>query len=260
MEYATEGIVLARYDWSESSQILHALTPDRGRVSLLARGIKKPNPSLKGPADLFHRARLVFRLRPDAELALLSRYEPVTGHPGLRESLERLYAAFYLTELVHRMQRELDPAPDAYRILARALFSLEEAGPGAAVGIAAAAELGLLDAAGFGLRTGEGEGPDLVFHAGSGGWVSRDEAPRDGAAREVAPGTRAVVRALAAAGPGGAARIRLSAGQREEILGLLARLHREVLDRPLASEPFLRDVRHGRGWPRRPGPAAARRG
>jgi DNA repair protein RecO len=262
MEREDEAIVLQRFDWSESSQVLHVLTAQRGRAALLARGIKKPNGSLKGPADLFHRARIVYRDRKGAELGLLTRYEPITGHPGLRESLERLFAAFFLVELALRLHRDGDPAPLAYRLLARALFALEDQDEPAISATTIAAELGILDAAGFapGLGPEAGAPGEWLFHAASGGFVRGDQLAPGHDALAVEPGTRLLMKALAAAGPRGAGRIRVGGAQRRVIRALLGRFHRQILDRPLHAEPFLLDPRHGRRWMPRPRASGLARG
>lgn len=261
MEREDEAIVLQRFDWSESSQILHVITAQRGRAALLARGIKKPQAALKGPADVFHRARIRYRDRASSDLGLLTHYEPLTGHPELRTRLDRLFAAFYLVELVLRTHRDGDPAPLAYRLLARALFSLETEDEPGVTAILFAAELGILDAAGFGPGLGpkpgaaDGQGP-WVFHAASGGFLPAERlGPGAQDVVGVEPGTRALMQALAEAGPRHAARIRVSRGQRQAILALLGRLHREILDRPLHAEPFVLDPRFGRRRVPRPRPS-----
>lgn len=262
MNREDEAIVLQRFDWSESSQVLHVLTANRGRAALLARGIKKPNASLKGPADSFHRARVRYRERAGAEMGLLTHYEPITGHPGLRENLPRLFAAFYLAELVLRTHRDADPAPLAYRLLARALFAMEDQEEPGITSTVIAAELGILDAAGFGPILGDaaegaresgGAAGEWFFHAAGGGFVRRGAlGPRAHDAVAVEPGTRALMQALRDAGPRHAARLRVTRGQRQVILALLGRMHREILDRPLFAEPFLLDPRHGRRHAARP--------
>jgi recombinational DNA repair protein (RecF pathway) len=59
----TEAIVLRRFDFSENSQVGHLFTRQLGRVSVLARGIKRPGPDLRGPLDLFSRAETRLRQR-----------------------------------------------------------------------------------------------------------------------------------------------------------------------------------------------------
>ncbi|MCA9323017.1 MAG: recombination protein O N-terminal domain-containing protein, partial [Planctomycetes bacterium] len=39
-ELRGEALVLRRFDYGETSQVGHLLTPDQGRVAVLAKGIK----------------------------------------------------------------------------------------------------------------------------------------------------------------------------------------------------------------------------
>ena len=148
-EVETEAIVLRRFDYSESSQVAHLFTLHDGRVSGLAKGIKRPNAALKGPLDLFFRARVSYRRRRGTSLHLITRYEPITAHRRLRTRLERLYAAFYVTELAYDGTREDDPNPELFAGLAASLEALSAASSAAVPAVVAATELGYLASTGL---------------------------------------------------------------------------------------------------------------
>ena len=252
MEVETEALVLRRFDFGETSQIGHFLTPDAGRLSVIAKGIKKPNPSLKGPMDLFQLAKVKLRRRRGSDLALLTRYEPLTGFAGLRRRLERMYAAFYLVELARQLITEESSAPLAFQLVARALGALESAEEKRVAAVLLAAEVGLLEDAGFGLslaccascgRPFESERPRLWPAAG--GRVCADcPAPR-GRSIEMSRGSLALLKALSGTEPRTASRLRISQDQARELRRLLHEVWIEIRERPLASEPFVRDRRHG---------------
>ena len=48
----TDALVLRRFDYSETSQIARLYTRSEGRLSVIAKGIKRPNRDLRGPLDL----------------------------------------------------------------------------------------------------------------------------------------------------------------------------------------------------------------
>ena len=250
MDFETEAIVLKRFDFGDTSQVAHLLTAREGRVSVLAKGVKKPNPTLKGPIDLFHFARVKYRRRRGAELALLTRYEPITGFPDLRRSLERLYSAFYLTELFHVVSPEGDADPAVFALLGRALEALEEADIRSVPAVTVATELGFLERAGFappfdrcalcGARLRAGP---TAFYESAGGFIC-EACPRPvGEAQGLSAGTRALLTALGRAGPRHAVRYQVAAGQLRELRAIMKRLVGAVLERPLRSEPFLREIR-----------------
>ena len=79
----TEALVLRRFDYSETSQIARLYTRSDGRLSVIAKGIKRPNRDLQGPLDLLCLADVAFAGGPETELLVLRRYHVVTGFPGL---------------------------------------------------------------------------------------------------------------------------------------------------------------------------------
>lgn len=49
----TQAIILRRTNYGEADRILNMLTPDHGRVSAIAKGVRKPNSKLAGGLELF---------------------------------------------------------------------------------------------------------------------------------------------------------------------------------------------------------------
>lgn len=110
----TEAIVIRQADFSESSRVVTLFTRDFGKVSAVAKGAKR----LKGPfdaaLDLLAASRIVFIRKSSGgldiltEAQLISRFRP-DGH-----DLFRLYAGYYLAELLNGLAEEYDPHPTLY--------------------------------------------------------------------------------------------------------------------------------------------------
>lgn len=251
-EIETQAIVLRRFEYGETSQIAHLITPVDGRISCLAKGIRKPNPNLKGPFDLFQLATCRYRRRSASELALMVRFEPLTGFVALRESLDRIYGAFYLSELVWETTRDGARDPEGFTLLARALDALCAASPAATPSIVAATELSVLERTGFlpslraCARCGVDPAPADASFLPQGGGLACPRCTRIGErTAPLRPGTRALLQALLGAEPSGADRVRMSDGQVREVRTVLRAILEAVLERPLRSEPFVSDPRHG---------------
>ncbi len=251
-EVTTTALLLRRYDFGETSQIGHLLGAAEGRVSVLAKGIKKPNPRLKGPFDLFQWARVRYRRRAGSDLALLTFYEPLTGFRGLRSRLDRFYAAAYLCELVYELAPERHSQPDLLRAALAGLKALAGVPRGRSSSVLVASELQILEATGF--------RPDLDRCVGCGrplraestrfsprlGGFLGEECPTQGSSLQFcSAGSRAALAALWRAGPASAASLRLDRRQESELRSLFREHGREILERPLRSEPFVTDVRYG---------------
>lgn len=100
-------------DYRESSQIVTLLTREYGKISVLARGIKP----LKRKATLQPMELLSFyevRLRPGKELHYLAENQLVGFFPSFRRDLARLYAGYYVLELVKAILQEGDPSEEIF--------------------------------------------------------------------------------------------------------------------------------------------------
>ena len=117
--------MLSRFELGEADRVLTVLTPDYGKLRIIAKGVRRPTSRLGGS------------LEPFAELRIaLSRgrtFEHVTqvsvGHAWLRmrDSLESAATAWYLAELAERTSLEGGVAAPLYTLLRRA-YELLDAG------------------------------------------------------------------------------------------------------------------------------------
>ena len=149
MSIQTEALVLRRFDFGETSQTGRLYTRELGRISVLAKGIKRPGPALRGPLDLFALAAVEIRLRRRSDLHLLARYRVRTGFRGTRQSLARLGSAFYVTEILREGTRDQDPDPRLFDLACATLAALELASAAQVQALMAHFELRYLDLAGF---------------------------------------------------------------------------------------------------------------
>ncbi len=107
----TPALVLRKFEFGETSQVLHLLTRARGRVHVLAKGSLKPKSAFLGPLDLLELGEARIYPRRDG-LSILGGFERETAFPGIRRSLERLEAAFGALEILAGASRE-DHADEA---------------------------------------------------------------------------------------------------------------------------------------------------
>ncbi len=251
-EHQSIGLLLRRFDFGETSQIGHLLTPTEGRISVLAKGIKKPNAYLKGPFDLFQMAKITYRRRRGSDLGLLQKYEPLTGFPQLRQRLPSLLSAFYLTELVYEGVKEEDANTGAWELIIRALVALDQHDGLASRAIVLATEVGFLEAFGFGLgidhclRCGRrASSPVVAIYPLEGGYICADCPRSQGPAIKLSQGDCRLLSSLGRAGPKHAPRLRLSTAQHHVLRGLMRAVFQAVFEKQIRSEPFVLNPRFG---------------
>jgi DNA repair protein RecO (recombination protein O) len=123
--YATDAMVLSRFELGEADRVLTLITPEFGKLKVIAKGIRRPTSRLGGSLEPFAELHL--------DLARGRTFDVVTGVSvgraflRLRDSLESAATAWYLGELADRSPEERHAAEPVYLLLRHA-FELLEAG------------------------------------------------------------------------------------------------------------------------------------
>jgi DNA repair protein RecO (recombination protein O) len=170
----TEGIVLRSLRYGEADRILHLYTPDRGRVSAIAKGVRRARSRFGGRLEPFFRLQLVL-YEGRSELLTVTSAETVAAHPRLREHAGALDGAARACEAVARVFDDGDPHAGVYHLLANELALLDGAPARAGSANALAFRLKLLLAAGFAPHLAAcascGEREHIVGFSGAAGGV-----------------------------------------------------------------------------------------
>jgi DNA repair protein RecO (recombination protein O) len=106
------GWLLAQRPYRDSSQLLEVLTSSRGRVGLVARGVRTPKSRLRGVLQPF--APLLLSWQASGELGTLRSAEP-GGHAVTLRG-ERVFHGWYVNELLLRLLPRDDPHPYLYAV------------------------------------------------------------------------------------------------------------------------------------------------
>ena len=68
--YIAEALVLRRSDFLEADRRLTLLTPDRGRLNVVAKGVRRPTSRMAGHLELFTLARVFVVRRRSLDLVV----------------------------------------------------------------------------------------------------------------------------------------------------------------------------------------------
>jgi len=115
VERAT-GLVLRTRLLTDTSLIVHWLTPGLGRVATVAKGARRPKSPFRGKLDLFYLGDFSFHRSRRSELHTLREVVLLETHPALREDLPRLRQAAYGARLIERLTETDTPLPEVYRL------------------------------------------------------------------------------------------------------------------------------------------------
>lgn len=120
--YRSRAIVLKRRDYGEADRLLTVFTPERGKLTLLAKGVRKTTSRKAGHVELFTLS--TFLVARGRTWDLVTQAEIIEPFLGLRQDLLRTSYAHYVAELVDSFTQEQDSHPRLYRLLQETLDRL----------------------------------------------------------------------------------------------------------------------------------------
>ena len=120
--YKSEGIILRRYALGEADRILSILTPDRGKVRAVAKGVRRPKSRLGGHLDLTN--LIDFSAARGRDLDVVSEAQVKNHHPAVLSDLSRLSFALYVCELADSFAPEDMAGPRLFRLVETTLDAL----------------------------------------------------------------------------------------------------------------------------------------
>ena len=117
MTGSATGLVLRARPLTETSLVLHWLTPEFGRMATVAKGARRPQSPFFGKVDLFYLADLSFHRSRRSDLHTLREVGLRETHPALRQNMDRLRLAAYATAFIEQATETETPLPDVYELL-----------------------------------------------------------------------------------------------------------------------------------------------
>jgi DNA repair protein RecO (recombination protein O) len=144
----TEAVVLRSIRYGEADRILHLYTPHHGRVSAIAKGVRRARSRFGARLEPFFHVRAMLH-EGRSELMTVTGVDTIAIHAGLRDQAATLDAAARACDAVTRLFETSDPHPEVFRLLVNELALLSGDSVHARPGNGLAFRLKLLLAAGI---------------------------------------------------------------------------------------------------------------
>lgn len=120
----TKAIVLSRVNYGEADRILQIITPDHGKMGVIARGVRREKSKLAGGIELLAECELTLHQgKGDLALVTSSRLDTFYGH--ILEDYDKLQFAYYILKDISKYAEQLTE-PELYDITKIALAHLNE--------------------------------------------------------------------------------------------------------------------------------------
>jgi len=114
------AVCIRATDYSETSQIVIFFTRQTGKVTVIARGSKRPRCPFGGPIEIFSCGKISFSDSSREKLAALIEFEPsaeIYDSAVLAGDLFVLNCCLFSVELVNLMTKDYDPHPGLFDAL-----------------------------------------------------------------------------------------------------------------------------------------------
>ena len=121
----TTGIVLRVIPFSETSCIVTMFTRDFGKVTTMAKGARRPKSPFEAALDVLALCRIVFLNKNSDAMGLLTEAKLERRFRSATRSLDRLYAGYYIVELLNSMTDDGDPHPDLFELSTQVIRQID---------------------------------------------------------------------------------------------------------------------------------------
>ena len=121
--YCDEGIVLARRSWGEADRILSLYTKNHGRVSAIAKSVRKPESKKRGHLEIFGHIR--FQIANSKGIGILTEVETLNSFGSVRKDLKKVTLAYFFMEVIGKITHEGETHRELFELTLAYLHRLE---------------------------------------------------------------------------------------------------------------------------------------
>lgn len=123
-QLVTSGIVLRRIDYQEADRILTILTPDQGKIGLIAKGARRAKSKLAGGIELFSISDITF-ISGRKDIGTLTSSRLKRHFPHITADIDRTMLGYDFLKQIDRITEQASEA-GYFDLLEAALSGLDE--------------------------------------------------------------------------------------------------------------------------------------
>ncbi|MGE5544592.1 MAG: DNA repair protein RecO [Bacillota bacterium] len=124
MYQRTDALVLKAFDLRETDQLLTLFSRELGKIPVVAKGVKKPQSTLRGLVQPFCYSQ--FYITRSGEMYLITQGRINEFFGNIREDLDKTLQALYILELLDKSTVDRDPNPPLLSLTLQVLRYMED--------------------------------------------------------------------------------------------------------------------------------------
>ena len=120
----TNAIVLKRIPYSDTSLICHLFTKDRGKVTILAKGVWRPKKNIGALLEPISHINIQYYHKNNRNIQILKDADFIRHYTALRNNLNRIILGLAVVEIIDKSTQDSNPHQILYRLSWRVLDKL----------------------------------------------------------------------------------------------------------------------------------------
>lgn len=120
--YKTQGIVLRRVNTQEVDRIITLFSLDKGKIRILAKGVRKINSRRAPHLEIFSHIKVV--IYQGKQLFYLTEAETIENFTLLRKNFRKIAIAYHLTEIIDKLVPDHEVNKKLYNDLIKILSTV----------------------------------------------------------------------------------------------------------------------------------------
>ena len=121
--YSDEGIVLARRNFGEADRILSIYSKNHGRISVIAKGIRKLTSRKRGHLEIFSYIR--FQAVEGHGIGILTEVETINSFESFKKDLKKVSLAYFFCEVIGKITHEHERNDGIFELILNYLEKLQ---------------------------------------------------------------------------------------------------------------------------------------
>jgi DNA repair protein RecO (recombination protein O) len=122
--FSSECIILRRTNYGEADRIISFLTPERGKLSAIAKGVRKPRSKLAGGLELFALCDVTF-MEGRGDLALVTSARMRQFFGNILKNYDRMQLGYECVKQINQATETVSE-PEFYSLLSDSLANLDD--------------------------------------------------------------------------------------------------------------------------------------
>lgn len=119
--YSTNAIIIGRHNFGEADRILVLLTPERGVVRAVSKGVRRIKSRLAGHLELFSESELMLAKGKNMDIVTAARLH---HHLAVGDDYDRMRLAYLFAEMVNRLGAENEHQEGMFELVHQAYQAL----------------------------------------------------------------------------------------------------------------------------------------